>query len=307
MAPALVVGGVLSLPGLWPSLRLTQQADAATAALACRIYVFDRLPHHLLLSDFPIPFLVRHGLLAAVFLILAWSLRNNRAYFRLAGCVAGSILIAAGGAIVEWTGCCALLRLYWFRATDAMVPLGVAIGVLIWIEQLASARPRLAHGLLALSIVAVSAHVLSIAVADQLNPIPAADRQGQIVRLTQLQDWHEACQWIADHTPSDACVLTPIDHQTFKWNAGRSEVVTWKDVPQDAVGILNWQQRRDDVTHLFALAETGSPADFQQRLRQLAQRYHFNEWLVQTNRPWPTQGLPLVYRNQSYAIYRVSR
>ena len=48
-----VLGGVLSLPGLWPALNLTPQADDTTTAAACGIYVFDRLRHHLLLSDFP--------------------------------------------------------------------------------------------------------------------------------------------------------------------------------------------------------------------------------------------------------------
>ncbi len=307
MAPALLLGGFLSLPGLLPSLRLTWQADAATAEAACQIYVFDRLRHHLLVNDFPVLFRVRHAALVLLFLYLVWTLRHDRPYFRLAACVVGAVVIAALGILIQWTGPYSLVRLYWFRATDVMVPLGVAIGVLLWIQQLSIDRKRIASSLLALSIVLVTTHVASIAIADHVHPIPAADRQGQIVHRAQWEQWQEACRWIAEHTPADACVLAPMDHQTFKWNAGRSEVVTWKDIPQDAVGILDWQQRREDVTQLMMLADAGSRADFQRRLRELAQKYEFDYWLVRTNRPWPTQGLALQFRNESYAIYGVPR
>jgi len=52
------------------------------------------------------------------------------------------------------------------------------------------------------------------------------------------------CQWIRLHTPVDAVVITPMRQQTFKWNSHRAEVVTRKDMPQDAVGLVNWYNLR---------------------------------------------------------------
>ena len=46
-----------------------------------------------------------------------------------------------------------------------------------------------------------------------------------------------------DNTPDDSLFLTPTKQQTFKWYAQRAEVVNWKDVPQDAAGILQWYER----------------------------------------------------------------
>ena len=305
MLPSLLVGGILSLPGLLPALSLTWRSDATMAARACQIYVFERLPHHLLLSAFPRMFVVRHLLLLALFLALAWSLRSSRPYRRLAGCVGGAALLGIVGGLIELTGNCPLLRLYWFRATDVMVPIGVALGVILWIDRLIAQRPRTASWLLGTCLLLIGSHVVSVVAEAHQDPIPAADWQGHIASPQQLRDWQAVCGWIQDHVPVDACLLTPTDHQTFKWYAGRSEVVTWKDIPQDADGIVQWQTRRNDVQQLAKLAQFGSQESALQRLHELAQQYGFSYWLVRSNRPWPTTGLPLRYRNPSYAVYQL--
>jgi hypothetical protein len=61
------------------------------------------------------------------------------------------------------------------------------------------------------------------------------------------KNWVRVCRWIADNTPQDALFLTPRKQQTFKWYAGRAEFVNWKDAPQDAPALLQWQRRMSDV------------------------------------------------------------
>ena len=66
---------------------------------------------------------------------------------------------------------------------------------------------------------------------------------------------------------------------TFHWDTGRNEVASWKNVPQDAVDLVAWWQRMQDLyatdepppspRSRESLAELGSD-----RLRQLGAKYH---------------------------------
>jgi hypothetical protein len=95
--------------------------------------------------------------------------------------------------------------------------------------------------------------------------------------------------------------------QTFKWYAGRAEVVNLKDVPQDAHSIVEWWQRlasvhrvllpSGDRVWLDSLTEQ-SP----EKLRQIGSRYHV-DYLI-TDRE-PKLDLELIYSNNSYAVYRL--
>ena len=59
----------------------------------------------------------------------------------------------------------------------------------------------------------------------------------------QFADWKAACAWIQKETLQDALILTPRESFAFKWMAERAEYVCYKDCPQDAAGILEWNRR----------------------------------------------------------------
>ncbi len=63
------------------------------------------------------------------------------------------------------------------------------------------------------------------------------------------EEWIEACQWVAnsDVIPKDARFFTRRTSSTFKWYAGRAEVVNWKEIPQDARSIVEWWDRLQTV------------------------------------------------------------
>ena len=68
---------------------------------------------------------------------------------------------------------------------------------------------------------------------------PAAPRSH---RIANFADWRAACQWVADSgkippEPASSCRGYA---QTFKWYTGHSDVVKWKDVPQDAKTLVEW-------------------------------------------------------------------
>jgi hypothetical protein len=111
--------------------------------------------------------------------------------------------------------------------------------------------------------------------------------------------WRDVCQWMKTHAPPDALVHTPHFSGTFKWFAERAEYVNFKDCPQDARGIIEWNRRllfltkmtqADIVDGRFSQAELG-------RLRQ-ATGIDF----IVTDRFGP-MDLPAVYRNATFQVY----
>ena len=87
------------------------------------------------------------------------------------------------------------------------------------------------------------------------------------------ENWVDLCDWVGGNTPADAAFITPYQQQTFKWYAGRSEVVSWKDIPQDAASMVEWDRRRKEIQVPQQSSELGMLAYSDERLSQLARRY----------------------------------
>ncbi len=132
--------------------------------------------------------------------------------------------------------------------------------------------------------------------------IPAADRQGGIHTRAQLADRRDMCDWIRRRLPPDTIVLTPPDHQTFKWYAERSEVVTWKDVPQDAISIIEWSE---PTGRIRCWQSCRSPSEADAQLGQLRQAYGFDYVVVRWPREIAIDAHPVLYQNPHYAVLQV--
>ncbi len=85
-------------------------------------------------------------------------------------------------------------------------------------------------------------------------------------------------------------------------------MVTWKDVPQDAQGLVEWWRRMEDV-YATGLPPPeprrhGSLSDLSaDRLAQLGVKYHAGYAI--TERTDPLLKLAVVYENPTYIIYRL--
>jgi hypothetical protein len=316
MLPALAGGFALSLPALIPCLRLTWGIDPETVRRANEIYVFERLGHHLVPSHFPAEYVDRFLLLVVLLLVLDRITPLDAARRRLRTFIFGALAIAAvgvGAGFLEWVSrplAASLLRFYWFRLSDVAVPLGVALVGTRYAVHAVETEPRWGRWALGLAVLVGALHVGRCAVLRAVPTVPRADLVDHADADRQVLDyltWRDACRWIAESSevPADARFLTPRSSQTFKWYAGRSEVVTWKDVPQDARSIAEWW---DDLVAVYAdpspyggyrwyasLAEQGA-----ERLRRLGKTYGAD--YVLTVR-WPRPELPVVYENRVYVIY----
>ena len=207
---------------------------------------------------------------------------------------------------------------YWETSFSDLVVAACAVSLIlgvIWSMVLristsqASSRwwmPAAATGAAMLLIVVPAVHLGGHALARCVPTPPRADR------LPGYSAWRLACHWIAEprNVPPDSRFFTPPMAQTFKWYAGRSEVVNWKEIPQDAQSIVAWWRRMNDV-YYTGIDDPGrrwynSLAWLDaERLRQLGRRYDAD--YVLTAR-WPRRvNLEIVYLNESYVIYRIDR
>lgn len=56
-------------------------------------------------------------------------------------------------------------------------------------------------------------------------------------------EWKQACAWLKDNTAADALIFAPRESFALKLFAERAEYVSFKDCPQDAGGIVEWNRR----------------------------------------------------------------
>jgi len=326
LLPALLAGGAISLIGLAPALALERGVDAATSTEAAQIYVFERLPHHLAPLTLPAEELQRHcfwfgGLGVAFFVLWHWtsahaaSVPDVRAQgeplLRLFRLAAFALLANVAGLSIEWlladrpADAARLLRYYWFRQADVVVPMAVAVAAAAALT--AAPRPRSWLALAAGAAVVWSAgHLVSLATDRWRRPSPPATR-----RLDDLASWQDACRWIRDHAPPDAVCLAPRDAQSFKWYAERADVVNWKDVPQDAAGVIEWRRRLRDVYPVVDRGDgprtLGSPEQWSaRRVREVAGRYGARYVLARSSPALPLKRVYPVELNPEtdwYAVY----
>ncbi len=179
LLPALVGSLFLALPGIVPTLNLMQGVEPHVAAEAARIYVFGRLPHHLVFHTFGTWYYVRHGMLVALWIALAWRTWFSEASRRLSLLLIGAATIALFGMLIDLAGLLTMqlegrslleyqlrvaprLRLYWFRLEDALLPAGAALVFAAWLSRLQATQPRLANWVLAGAIVAASLNLADL-------------------------------------------------------------------------------------------------------------------------------------------------
>lgn len=315
---ALVAGGVATAAaGIVPALGLTAGVDAVTRAAATRIYVVDRLSHHLLPRTFADGMIARHLLAVAVWWLLTRLLPSRSPGRRIAMFTWVALAISAAGigiSLLEaWAPATTygLLRYYWFRLADVAVPFALAttlaavLGNATACGRLASCPPSWLRG----AVVAVLAADLAVQslhwpLPGRESPAPRADAK------LAAAAWADICDWVRDQTPPEARFLTPRGSASFTWRTGRSEVVSWKNSPQDAASLVEWRRRILDC-----FSRSGSLVDMErstvslgpERLREVAERYGADHAIVPLDVPL-LDSIPgeRLHANGTYAVYRLA-
>ncbi|QDU90164.1 hypothetical protein Pla175_35650 [Pirellulimonas nuda] len=296
----LAIGGLIALAGVVPALRLQGAADPETIAQANQIYVFDRLPHHLAPLSKPLPWIAeragRHGVVWALLGITTLLLRrpgglSPHTTSRLAQMRAfayGAGLLALAGFAIEMAfadypaRAASLLRYYWFRWIDVAAPMAVGLQAAALAADRIARRQYAGVGWLAAGIAATAIPLGMTTFHRYSDPCPPADR-----KAPDAAAWVELCQWVRNETAPDALFLLPQWSQSFKWRTGRAEVVTYKDIPQDAAGIVAWSQRRDQVGAVETALRKGRSELAKQRLLEVAAKYGADYCITTRGRALP--------------------
>jgi hypothetical protein len=264
--------------------------------------------------------------LIVLFFVLCWRISiytkfgatNGRGFAELGatdcrgfmGFVIGAILISLAGVCINMLVfydrdlAAGLLRYYWFRLADVAVPLGAALLGCKWLVRCRASGAVIGGIAAVLAGLATIGHFGALA-AERMQP-----SQARAEHMHNVPDWVEACNWAADekNTLPSARFITPLWSSTFKWHARRPEVATWKDVPQDAQDIVQWQARIQD---LFTARDssgvlrwlTSSNELGAERIEELGKKYQADYLISDTIEP-PLK-LKVVYRNESYTIYQL--
>ncbi len=297
-----LAGAGLALVGAIPPLLADQSAPEDVATAARMIYVNHRIAHHLTFDAFPTLHVARFTLIVVFWFLLQrwlknrWSpmYRNLQPVFLFG---LGSLLISFGGLLLSgvaeqnqpWAEFSAsLLRFYWFRLSDFAIPTGAALSCcsIIW-YWLATDRRIATRLSCAVFLTCILSATGLIILERHQDPRPRADRRAlpnypddAVRTLETYKNWRKVCDWIAENTPVDATFITPDQQQTFKWYAGRSEVVCWKDIPQDSNGILQWRKRLVELYEPQRRYESGLMSYSDEQLRELANRYGASYLLI---------------------------
>jgi len=296
---------------LIPALKLLDVSDSQAIHKAEFIQVFERLAHHLDPMTFKIGDYASY-----LFLILFWlsarrRIRCNQPQERFfAGFVAGTICIAVIGLLLGFhTGPpqemlfaelrTRLLKFYPFRPCDVFVPMAasvVLVGLISnWSENISSQR---------IGPVIEQRDWLSWPIFGSLMLtallLPSTDKNPSRMEEKQLSDWHNVCRWIAQNTKEESLFFTPAETWAFKWYASRAEYFSYKDCPQNALGILEWQRRRQFVQHWRESHREQGMTTLS--LRQLHETTGVTHMLTKQYEPFDIKP---IYRNDGYKVYRI--
>jgi len=229
----------------------------------------------------------------------------------LHGITAAALLFALCGLAVGWGPRPAaqmpgfawrmhLLKFYPFRLADALLPAMVAWQTIGFFH---SDRNAEKHREIRSTRVTILSTRLELAVLLsgftgalwQVHLVSAEERYN----FVHNPDWRDVCAWVKVHTPQDVLVHTPHYSWTFKWFAERPEYVTFKDCPQDAAGIVEWNRRLLLLTkRTTTFLEDGLYT--RAELKSLRQETGISH--IVTDKLGPME-LPPVYHNTTFQVY----
>ena len=298
----LLAGGAIALAGVVPGLLLGRGVEPEAAAIANRVYVFERLSHHLWAVAFFTRFGARQLALWGVWGFICGASPAEGPQRRLRWFTLASILVATAGLGISYASpqptdwAAALLKFYWFRLADVAVAVAVSLELATLAVALARS-PIVRYGLIALFVGATGW------TATEWTRFPAdgVPRGEMAIDGPTLPYWVDICGWIDRELPADAVVLAPRVYTTFKWHARRAEFANWKDIPQDAQALVEWQTRLQDLYDVDGRWVNWMP---HQRIDEVCRKYGLTHIVTYLE---PTLPYPIVYQNDVYCVYRVEQ
>ena len=302
---------LLALPGLIPVFQLlTESVSPETRYAGTYLQVYFRLSHHLDPMLFPARSYVCYTLIMLGWICsFQWGGRTNpkRTFDQI---VMWSIVFAVSGIVIGWgprppqlmpffAQRMQLLKFYPFRLADLLLPIALAVSLVSVLERsLLSAGPSDPQSVPPRSIFYRPAWLMLLVFIASLWRAHATTETNRY-SLEDRADWLDVCSWIDRNLPPDALVQSPTNGWAFKWFARRAEYVAFKDCPQDAAGIVEWNRRLNFLQKWYEekYADELYSAEELKELRRETGLTH-----LLTDRLGPLELEP-VYRNATFQVY----
>jgi hypothetical protein len=186
-----------------------------------------------------------------------------------------------------------LLKFYPFRLADVFVPLAASVAVAGVAGKLYASASAIGKGRRLFAWL-VFAGCFCFALAS-----PWGKRHPSQLPPRQLADWRDVCRWAAQETPADALFLAP-KTWGFKWYGQRAEYVSFKDCPQDAAGVVEWNRRLREISDWAERTYVNGFSD--KALEQLRAETGVEYLVVRKIGPFDR---PPDYGNDTFRVYKL--
>lgn len=287
LRPAVLLGGTFSLAALPTIVPLVMQQFGNTVVPPNGMPPFFdvmaefRNPHHYLPSAFPASSYLRFGFLvvtgsaALIYLRQKGGLKYVSAVSRLLIVIGGLLIAGFIGTELYPVLFVAKLQLFKLTVIAKLLLAILAVGAAVeW------AVPRVAHTLLQAPKVRWS---LSVILLAAWGATALGISINEPVRDRLIRPWahHQSAlgqmeRWIRAHTPRDEVFAIPPSNSSFRSNARRAAVVTFKAFPFQDREIIRWWERLTTLAPIDSIRYGGAAA-----IPLLDKAYH-----QQTARDW---------------------
>ncbi|MEW4488479.1 DUF6798 domain-containing protein [Thalassoglobus sp. JC818] len=303
---AIVFVGV-ALPGLWSAASIVLQTDPNDSLMATHLQVAHRLAHHLdpmTFSKSAHRYFTMLVLTWAVLIILQPARDEAVRWWRLIGFWA--LAFALIGVAISWgprpvksmpgyEWRIALLKFYPFRLADILIPVAVGFSLAELLRRKTCER---FHSDFEANAISVCTACVLACVAIW---IPGSDRNPSGMSAQARADWIDVSRWIDEETPEDSLVYSLENQWAVKWFANRPEYVNYKDCPQDAESLLEWNRRLWVIAN-WKKAATKDMLITPDELRALHDETGIDEIIF--GKYWKVD-VDANYRNKSFRVYRI--
>ena len=244
---------IFFLTGAWGIYAVIQQLffSSQMAEGGWSTYVHLRVPHHVLPEVWNGSFWIVELSIGAILFALVFRYVRTSSVRFFAAYALGSLVLFAIGLIIWGIGSTELLRFYWFRFPDTIVPFGTTMLLAFGIGELyrryilqESDTTTETHGNVSRSWKRGIEPVLIIL----LIALSVVEIVKDLPKLNDGTGWASTpytpmFDWIATNTPHDATFLIDPSMQEFYVRAERAAFVSFKHSPQSAKDIAEWHKR----------------------------------------------------------------
>lgn len=290
-------------PGLVTAAQAVFEGDADSTRIANLLQVGHRLAHHLDPLKFPKEAYRYFTLLLFIWFLLNVNQKATNQSIWWNRAMLASLFIAGCGIIIAWgprplkempgyQWRISALKFYPFRLSDTLVPYTVALWAA---ERLASVWNRRK------SIATTTFIVLPVLLLWISLLIPGSDKAPSRMSASKRSNWVKTCHWIKSQTEADDLVYSFENQWAVKWFCERPEYVNFKDCPQDAESIIEWNQRRWVIARWRRKVFNDGIVS-KSELKELSQKTDATVFIC--DRLGPIEQQP-DYQNEDFRIYLV--